>query len=172
MGDCFPNSSRLVIFLIGQWGKIGTGGGFISSSPLHEAYNSQETQFYQTAVFIVGLPRWKCPGFLSLYCAARAIKMKTQIHRLGKCFGGESLRSVLSDFLSACFHLASERSLLFYFYFKDCSFYFIQHFSCFQQRAGLGISFIVLPEMELIIFLVPETFGVSVPHSSWFTVGS
>lgn len=80
--------------------------------------------------------------------------------------------AVLSDFPSACFHLASECCLLSYFYFKDCSFYFIQHFSCFQERAVLGISCTVLPDMELIIFLVPETFGVNVPYSPWFTIGS
>lgn len=127
---------------------MGTGGGFILVHHYPKHVILKRPSFIKQQCLLLDPHSGNSLGFLSpVYCAAGAIKIKTQIHRLG-------LHSLLSDFLSACFHVTSECCLLFYLYFKDCSFYFIQNFSCFQQGAGLGTSFTVLPEVELLLFLV------------------
>lgn len=129
---------------------MGTGGGFILVHHYPKHIILKRPSFTKQQCLLLDPHSENALDFLSsVYCAARAIKIKTQIHCLG-------LHSLLSDFLSACFHVTSECCLLFYLYFKDCSFYFIQHFSCFQQGTGLGISFTVLPEMELLLFLVQK----------------
>lgn len=72
MGDCFPMYSRLVIFFVGHWLRMGIGDGFISSSLLYWGYNFPEMQLYP----VCRSDKTPTMGMLwvlsPVYCAVRA----------------------------------------------------------------------------------------------------